>query len=332
MHSTKPPGVTALDLSPDGNFALTGGNDKQVQVYDRLAGRVLATLKGHTKKINRVQFAHTGSIVLGTDAGAAARLPHYALSASADRTVRVWIQKEEGGQNAYVLAHTLSGYKGEVTGLSVHPSGDFVASASRDGTWGLHDLSTGRPLLSVDAPRSEDEPENESVGGYEYESLEFHPDGQLLATGTAGGVVRIWDVKSAKKVTSFSGHAGAVHALSFSENGYYLAAAARGAAEVKVWDLRKLACISTIGIPDGEGQVIHDVRFDPSAQLLAVVGTDVRIFANKTWDHLLTHDGNTADVTAARWDPRDGTLVTSSLDRTLRVLGVPSEDAPAQLA
>ncbi len=54
----------------------------------------------------------------------------------------------------------------EVVALSLHPTGDFVASASLNGSWAFSDLSSQRTLVSVAAPIQE------SV-----HAASFHPDG-----------------------------------------------------------------------------------------------------------------------------------------------------------
>ncbi|PWN44479.1 putative PRP19-non-snRNP spliceosome component required for DNA [Ceraceosorus guamensis] len=328
MHSTKPPGVTSLDVSSSGNLLLTGGADKQVQVYDRASGRQIATLKGHTKKITRVVFSKppldAGIADVGTEAGEAPP-PSFAVSASEDKSIRVWKLGASEGDPApeYALSHVIKGYKAEVTGLDIHPSGALIGTCSKDGLWALHDPTTGERLLAVDAPSNET-PE-EAAGGYEYESFAFHPDGQLAATGTAGGVVRIWDVSAIQKVSTFRDHSASagVTALGFSENGYYLAAGGKGSGEVKIWDLRKLSVAGTIDASEsskGEAGSVLALAFDPTASFLAVVGTDAKIYANKTWQLLAADDGNTAECTDCAWDPRDGSLVVSSLDRTVRIL------------
>lgn len=301
LHQASSPGITALDVSANGQLAVTGGKDKNVLIIDRATEKIEATLRGHKKQVTAVAFSGRSN----PPAGAAARElapPAYAVSASADQTVRVY----ERQGDAYTHTHTLSGYDAPVTGVDVHPTDTLVGSASRDGAWSLHSLSSGERVLHVTQPDDEDE------GGYEYESFAFHPDGQLAATGTAGGVVRVWDLKQGRQSAVFRGFAGAVHTLHFSPNGYLLVAAARGAAQVQVWDLRKLALARTVDAAEG----IEQVRYDPTAQLLAVVGADVRVYGGKALELCSTLD-TPATATGVQWSPSDGALLVAGLDRQL---------------
>lgn len=313
LHGASAPGITALDVSGNGSLLLTGGKDKAVLVLDRASQKVLSTFKGHTKPITAVAFAARANPAVGDEARAAPA-PPYAVSASADKTLRVYTAKDNG---AYALAHTLKGYADEVVGVDVHPTDLLVGSASRDRSWALHALDSGERLLHIGAPDDEDD------GGFVYESFAFHPDGQLAATGTAEGAIRVWDVKQGKQSAVFRGHAGAVHTLSFSQNGYLLAAASRASNEVKIWDLRKLDVARTVELP--ENYQVAQVRFDPTAQLLAVVGDDVRVFGGKALNLVYTLDQNSAQETSAQWSPVDGALLVAGMDRTVRVLGAGAE-------
>lgn len=75
---------------------------------------------------------------------------------------------------------------------------------------------------------------------------------------------------------SFPGHTGPITAMSFSENGYYLATAAEDSC-VRLWDLRKLTNFKTLTLNDDNKKYeVRDLCFDQSGTYLAVAGTDVR--------------------------------------------------------
>lgn len=85
-----------------------------------------------------------------------------------------------------------------------------------------------------------------------------------------------------KSCSSFTGHSGPITAISFSENGYYLATAADDAC-IKLWDLRKLKNFKTLQLDDG--YEIKDLCFDQSGTYLAVAGTDIRsVRGNEEFD------------------------------------------------
>ena len=300
LHATKPPGITALDLASDGKTVLTGGADKVVQVFDLESSKVLGTLKGHTKPVTHVAFREDSSGML-------------ALSASADKHVRLW--SDDGGKwssKANIAAH-----KGDVTGLVVHPSGAYFASASTDSTWSLYDIETASSVMTYAPIPGID-------GSFSYTSFAVHPDGVLHGGGTKEGVVRVWDARqSTSLAASLSSHETELTSLSFSENGYYLATASSADPTINIFDLRKLSILSSWKLPS-DNQV-SEVRFDSSAQYLAVSGTDFRIYANRTWDELLTFEENAGVLTGARFGPLGSEIVLSGMDRSLRVLGAQAE-------
>lgn len=298
LHATKPAGITALDLAQDGNTVVTGGADKAVQVFDLEASKVLGTLKGHTKAVTHVAFReHEGE-------------PRLAISASADKTVRVW-GEDDGKWGARA---TLSGHKGEINGLAVHPSGSYVAAGSADSTWSLYDLVTAKEITKYSAIPGID-------GSFAYTSFAVHPDGVLHGGGTKDGAVRVWDARQSNSLAAtLSSHAKDLSTLSFSENGYYLATSSvSGAPTVNIFDLRKLDILSSWTLP--EENTVREVKFDPSAQFLTVVGTDARVYANKTWAELVTFEENAGDLVGARFGKLGSEIVLAGMDRTLRVLG-----------
>ncbi len=192
--------------------------------------------------------------------------------------------------------------------LSLHATGDYLASVSLDSTWALSDCRTGQLLVTV---------ANSSVQKG-YTRAQFHPDGLILGTGTADSVVRMWDLKSLSNAASFEEHSGKITALSFSENGYYLATAADDAC-VKLWDLRKLKNFKTIQLD--EGYEVRDLCFDQSGSYLAVAGTDVRVYLCKQWTELKVFNDHTAMATGVRFGQNASYIASTSMDRTLKLYG-----------
>ena len=147
----------------------------------RAAGKIVATLTGHSKKVTVARF-HVA------DAG-------LLFTASADKTVKMWRSGDGGGYSADA---TVSDHADEVTGLTVHATGAYFATASRDKTWCFYDLGLGGS-----GPRCLTQVGGEGGG---YECAEFHPDGLILGMATSDALSRFWDMKSQSNVHSFEGH------------------------------------------------------------------------------------------------------------------------------
>lgn len=295
IHQSTAPGILCLDVhKTDDRRILTGGVDQQVILFNGENERTAQKLVGHTKRVGSVLFHPTKDIV---------------LSASQDATARVWTCTDAGDWKApYSAGHVIRKHKEEVTDLSVHPLGDIISTASRDRSWALHDLSTGRCVRHVQDLSTS------------YGCFKFHPDGLILGGGSEGKTVELWDIKDQITVANLTGHEGEVDAISFSENAYYLASASRDGT-VKLWDLRKPVCIQTVEV----GGPAHCVRFDYTGQYLAVGASSVRIynFATKT---TIQETIELKDHAGAVMDVCFGTLAKSvasvSMDRTLRLYTV----------
>jgi len=287
-HKASQPGILCADIHPtQQEYIVTGGADNSVIVFNVESSKIISTLTGHTRRVNDVLFHPSGQAI---------------LSCSQDKTVRVW--HGEIGSSSYAPAHVIKTHTEEVTGISLHATGDFFAASSLDRSWTFHDINTGACLLKV--IRSRDDAGLSTVA--------FHPDGLILGTGTTDSIVRIWDVKSQENVASFEGHSGKIVDISFSENGFYLATAAEDS--VKLWDLRKLSNFSTIPI---EG-AISAANFDYSGNYLAVAGSNISIYASgKTFTPIQTYSDHTAPVTDVKFGKDASFFVSTSHDRSLKV-------------
>jgi WD40 repeat protein len=96
----------------------------------------------------------------------------------------------------------------------------------------------------------------------------FSPDGKILASGSNGGYVRLWDVASRRlRGHPLTGHTGPVFSVVFSPDGKTLATAS-GDGTVRLWDV---ATGRQIGEPlAGHSGAIGAVVFSPRAPAKSV--------------------------------------------------------------
>lgn len=298
LHSSSPSGITSLAVSRSTpSQFLTGGNDKIVQLYDRDTDKVLASLKGHTKKINHVAFREReGESTL-------------LISAGADKIAKIWSHDSASGE--YIPKTTIRTQKGELTGLAVHPSSTILALGSTDRTYSLHDLTT---FQQVFRSAESDEP---------FTSLSIHPDGTLLALGTPASTIQIYDIRSgavAASLTPPDSSPFTVNTVSFSENGYHLLGP-DSLSSMAVWDLRKPKIATSIAL--GDNFKINQVKYDYSAQLLGVAGNEgVRVYAHKSWEELVRFEEG-GEVGAIVFGEQ-GKEVWGASGRDVRIWGVPA--------
>uniref|UniRef100_A0A674NEK2 Pre-mRNA-processing factor 19 n=1 Tax=Takifugu rubripes TaxID=31033 RepID=A0A674NEK2_TAKRU len=260
------------------------GADKNVVVFDKNEEQIVATFKGHTKKVTSVIYHPSQSVV---------------FSASPDSTIRVW--SVTGGNCVQVVRAHEAG----VTGLSLHATGDYLLSSSEDQYWAFSDIQTGRVLTKV----------TDESAGCALTCAQFHPDGLIFGTGTADSQIKIWDLKERTNVANFPGHSGPVTSIAFSENGYYLATGAQDSS-LKLWDLRKLKNFKTITLDNN--YEVKSLVFDQSGTYLAVGGSDIRVYICKQWSEVLNFTDHTGLVTGVSFGDNARFLSSAGMDRSLK--------------
>lgn len=111
-----------------------------------------------------------------------------------------------------------------------------------------------------------------------------------------------------------------VQALSFSENGTWLAAVSKGSTNVSIWDLRKSTQIKLLEI----GSQIERLRWDWTGQFLAIAGrNEVSIQqyskSTKAWSEPLR---TPIPVVALEWGVDAQSLISLALDGSITILGL----------
>jgi WD40 repeat protein/transcriptional regulator with XRE-family HTH domain len=159
-------------------------------------------------------------------------------------------------------------------------------------------------------------------------AVAFSPDEQRLATGSWGGMVKLWDVATGALLWT-SPVGDAIMALAFSPDGRVLASGATDG-HIHLWDADSGALLQALS--DHSGPVFC-VAWSPNGELLASAGHDARI---RLWQRagddapplepapVKTLAGHSAPLRGMAFSPDGRTLASASWDRSARLWDVQS--------
>jgi len=151
-------------FSPDNRHILSGGRDNKLKIWN-VKGECVYTLDrdAHTDWVSSVRFSPSTTT------------PALIVSGSWDCTVKVWSLAE------FRCMYTLRGHKGHVNSVTVSPDCSLCASAGKDGTVKLWDLTRGEHLYELECG----EPINQ---------IAFCPNRYWLCAATESAI-RVWDLE-----------------------------------------------------------------------------------------------------------------------------------------
>jgi WD40 repeat protein len=148
-------------------------------------------------------------------------------------------------------------------------------------------------------------------------SVQYSPDGHLIACTGADGSIRFWDVRAEKLLHSFKGHARGAFSASFSPDGRQVVSAGADAA-ARTWDVRSGRMLKEF---KGHTDVIRKVRYSPDGNQILTASDDctARLWDVESGQPIRTLRGHSAYVTDANFSPDGCSIVTASWDKTAKV-------------
>ncbi|MGK7907221.1 MAG: AAA-like domain-containing protein [Synechococcus sp.] len=277
--------IYSASFSPNGQQLATGSADSTARLWD-LQGNQQANFIGHEGTVLEVSFS-PNELQLATG--------------SADGSARLW--DLEGNQLA-----TFIGHKDWVWGVDFSPNGQQLVTGSSDGTVRIYDLPDRPQGEVIDVA---DVIELATVVGEKTEvwSVQFSPDGQQVATGSADGTARLWDLQG-NQVQEFPGHTGWIWSVSFSPEGDYLLT---GSADktARLWNLKTNQLQEEFAGHEG---AVHSVSFSHDGKHLLTGSADGSVrqwdLQGKLFPLFTDHQGDA--VHSASFSPDGEQIVTAS--------------------
>ncbi|KAJ1557074.1 WD repeat-containing protein 90, partial [Cladochytrium tenue] len=139
--------------------------------------------------------------------------------------------------------------------VQFHPFGEFLASGARDGALRIWDVRRKGCIQTYPAAAAGGGADGDGFGGVS--AARISPDGRWVATGSADGAVKLWDMTAGKQLATLTesnlapggGGSAAVRRLVFNPVEFVLAAVADGEARVRLFDLEALSALPALELP-----------------------------------------------------------------------------------
>jgi WD40 repeat protein len=318
--------VTGLAFSANGELLASCGVDKQVHVWNVLAGEKRATLYGTLADLSAVAFRPDGKQL--TSATADGRVTTWNLEAPPPRVLARVAGREPQPAvaepavveptvveptvaTAKADADAAAEPKGVPPPLSPNGAPATTVVVSSDGkllaTTGVandrpailvRELATGKLLHTL-------------LGHQDtIASLAFSADNRRLVSGSTDKTVRVWDLADAKfpEAATFAGHDAAVTGASFNSNATQVISGAANNS-VKLWDVATGEELQDFA---GHSAAIVGIAMTPNNQLIISAAADKTVrFWNPADGKQLRLITDTAVLTAMTVS-RDGTRIAAA--------------------
>lgn len=188
------------------------GADHTVRLWSLSQDTPLATLTGHTDRVNRVAFHPSG---------------RFLASASFDLSWRLW-DVEHCREILLQEGHSRAVYN-----VALQCDGALAATVGLDAYVRVWDLRSGRNIATLDG-------HNKQVLAVDWSSDGFH-----FATAGEDNQVKLWDMRKRKAVYTIPAHSSLISSIKFIGNGDFLVTGSYDST-IKIWDGLDMSPVHTL--------------------------------------------------------------------------------------
>jgi sugar lactone lactonase YvrE len=279
--------IKSVALSTDGRYAVSGGVDQTLRIWDIASGKEDKLIRGHSKQVWEVLFHPNGRQV---------------FSASWDASARLWDIKT--GNEIKRFGHRL-----DINGLALSRDANSLLTACDDHSVYLFNVSSGDEIRRFPGHTA-----------FVY-CVDFAPDGRHYASGSVDRTVRVVDLNTGQLNRSFeNGHTSAVTNVAFSPDGRHVFASG---GNVIQWDV---ATGNAVRRFEGHTGAVLGMALSPDGRRLLTGGDDktIRLWDTASGKELAKLTGHADSVMCVAFSSDGRRAISGSLDRSVRLWGLPA--------
>ena len=279
--------IEALAFSTDGTALASASRDTTIRLWDVDTRTRHLTIEGHTEAIKALGLLEDGKTL---------------ASGSSDCTLRLW-NTETRDQQLIPVTHEWAALD-----FAVSQDGKTVAIGSVGNNLRLWRTETGDFIAPF-----------KTAHKGSIHAVTFSPDDKILASGSRGGTVELWDVLNRQRIATLRGHTDEIRALAFSPDGKTVATAAKGEAIIVLWDVFNID--SKTGLLMKDTTETGAVTFSSDGETLVSGHQNGVIYL---WDattgvQLSTFKGDAGSVTALAFSADGKMIANGSHDGSIRL-------------
>jgi WD40 repeat protein len=248
--------VSSLAVYQNNQFFVSGSYDNDLKIWQISTGQNIFTFKGHSDRVNCLEISPDAKIL---------------VSGSADQTIKLWnLEKRE---LIKTFGDHFTRHLKEVLSVAISPDGKTLISTSADKTVKFWDIFSGKELYTfidykakvlsvainynntVFSTVAENNLKIRNISNgktvasifldSEILSQSFSPNGQILATASCDGKIRLWNVNTAELICTLTGHINKVSSVYFSSDGETIVSGSLDGT-IRLWQLNNWKNTCTI--------------------------------------------------------------------------------------
>ena len=258
--------VNSIAIDRQGFLLASGSDDKTIKLWNLKTGQLLHKFLGHSAEVYAIAITADGRRI---------------ISAGDDRTILVWnLQKKTISDRFYSYSGSPYSHRdGAIFSVAISPDGETVASGSADHTIKIWNQRNGELLYKL-----HEHLDRVFCVTYSKANNIFtennHSQNQILASCSADGSIKIWQVGCCESLRTLRAHSGGVYSVAFSSDGKILVS---GGADktINLWDCYTGELLNTL---KGHSRGVLSVAISPDSQIIASGSMDGTV---KLW-HLQT--------------------------------------------